>query len=31
MNLAILPLALTMLAGPQIIFAIIFVTSAKPV
>ena len=31
MNLAILPLALTMLAGPQIMSAIIFVTSAKPV
>jgi hypothetical protein len=31
MNLAILPLALTMLSGPQIMSAIIFVTSAKPV
>jgi len=31
MNLAILPLALTMLAGPQIMSAIIFVTSPKPV
>ena len=31
MNLAILPLALTMLAGPQIMSAIVFVTSAKPV
>jgi len=31
MNLAILPLAITMLAGPQIMSAIIFVTSRKPV
>jgi Sap, sulfolipid-1-addressing protein len=31
MNLAILPLAVTMLAGPQIMSAIIFITSAKPV
>ena len=31
MNLAILPLAITMLAGPQIMSAIIFVTSTKPV
>jgi len=30
MNLAILPLAITMLAGPQIMSAIIFVTSTKP-
>jgi hypothetical protein len=30
MNLAILPLAVTMLAGPQIMSAIIFITSAKP-
>jgi small neutral amino acid transporter SnatA (MarC family) len=31
MNLAILPLAITMLAGPQIMSAIIFVTSTRPV
>jgi hypothetical protein len=31
MSLAILPLAITMLAGPQIMSAIIFVTSTKPV
>lgn len=31
MNLAILPLAITMMAGPQIMSAIIFVTSTKPV
>ena len=31
MNQAILPLAITMLAGPQIMSAIVFVTSAKPV
>ena len=30
MNLAILPLAITMLAGPQIMSAIIFVTNPKP-
>jgi uncharacterized membrane protein YidH (DUF202 family) len=30
MNLAILPLAITMLAGPQIMSAIIFVTANKP-
>jgi hypothetical protein len=30
MNLAILPLALTMMAGPQIMSAIIFVTTRKP-
>jgi small neutral amino acid transporter SnatA (MarC family) len=31
MNLAILPLAITMLAGPQIMSAIIFITSTRPV
>jgi cytochrome c biogenesis protein CcdA len=31
MNLEILPLAITMMAGPQIISAIIFVTAKKPV
>jgi hypothetical protein len=31
MNLAILPLAITMLAGPQIMSAIICVTSVRPV
>ena len=31
MNLQILPLAITMLAGPQIMSAIIFVTASKPV
>lgn len=31
MSLAILPLAITMLAGPQIMSAIIFVTSTRPV
>ncbi len=31
MNLAIIPLAITMLAGPQIISAIIFITSTRPV
>jgi hypothetical protein len=31
MNLAILPLAITMMAGPQIMSAIIFVTTSKPV
>jgi hypothetical protein len=30
MNQAILPLAITMMAGPQIMSAIIFVTSSKP-
>jgi len=30
MNLAILPLAITMNAGPQIMSAIIFVTASKP-
>jgi small neutral amino acid transporter SnatA (MarC family) len=30
MNLAILPLAITMMAGPQIMSAIIFITAAKP-
>jgi hypothetical protein len=30
-NLAVLPLAITMMAGPQIMSAIIFVTSKKPV
>ena len=30
MNLAVLPLAITMNAGPQIMSAIIFVTAAKP-
>jgi Sap, sulfolipid-1-addressing protein len=31
MNLDILPLAITMMAGPQIMSAIIFVTTSKPV
>jgi hypothetical protein len=31
MNLQILPLAITMMAGPQIMAAIIFVTASKPV
>jgi hypothetical protein len=31
MNQAILPLAITMMAGPQIMSAIIFVTASKPV
>jgi hypothetical protein len=31
MNLQILPLAITMMAGPQIMSAIIFVTASKPV
>jgi hypothetical protein len=31
MNLDILPLAITMMAGPQIMSAIIFVTAPKPV
>jgi len=31
MNLAILPLAITMMAGPQIMSAIIFLTGSKPV
>jgi hypothetical protein len=31
MNLQILPLAITMMAGPQIMSAIIFVTAVKPV
>jgi len=31
MNQAILPLAITMMAGPQIMSAIIFVTTSKPV
>lgn len=31
MNLDILPLAITMMAGPQIISALIFVTTVKPV
>jgi hypothetical protein len=31
MDLAILPLAITMMAGPQIMSAIIFVTASKPV
>jgi small neutral amino acid transporter SnatA (MarC family) len=31
MNLAILPLAITMMAGPQIMSAIVFVTSTRPV
>ncbi|GAA0504450.1 GAP family protein [Saccharopolyspora thermophila] len=31
MNLQILPLAITMLAGPQIMSAIVFVTTARPV
>jgi hypothetical protein len=31
MELAILPLAITMMAGPQIMSAIIFVTASKPV
>ncbi len=31
MNLQILPLAITMMAGPQIMSAIIFVTTSKPV
>src|SRR5215218_2834757 len=31
MNLDILPLAITMMAGPQIMSAIIFVTTPKPV
>jgi hypothetical protein len=31
MNEAILPLAITMMAGPQIMSAIIFVTASKPV
>ncbi len=31
MNLAILPLAITMMAGPQIMSAIIFVTTSRPV
>jgi Sap, sulfolipid-1-addressing protein len=31
MNLNILPLAITMMAGPQIMSAIIFVTASKPV
>ncbi len=31
MNLDILPLAITMMAGPQIMSAIIFVTASKPV
>ncbi len=31
MNLHILPLAITMMAGPQIMAAIIFVTASKPV
>jgi hypothetical protein len=30
MNLAILPLAITMMAGPQVMSAIIFVTTPKP-
>ncbi|HJQ28350.1 MAG TPA: GAP family protein [Rubrobacter sp.] len=30
MNLAILPLAITMMAGPQIMSAIIFITAPKP-
>jgi small neutral amino acid transporter SnatA (MarC family) len=30
MNQAILPLAITMMAGPQIMSAIIFVTTPKP-
>jgi Sap, sulfolipid-1-addressing protein len=30
MNLAILPLAITMMAGPQILSAIIFITAPKP-
>jgi Sap, sulfolipid-1-addressing protein len=30
MNLAVLPLAITMMAGPQIMSAIIFVTAPKP-
>ena len=31
MNLQILPLAITMMAGPQIMSAIIFVTTSRPV
>jgi small neutral amino acid transporter SnatA (MarC family) len=31
MNLAILPLAITMMAAPQIMSAIVFVTSTRPV
>jgi small neutral amino acid transporter SnatA (MarC family) len=31
MNEAILPLAITMMAGPQIMSAIIFVIASKPV
>jgi small neutral amino acid transporter SnatA (MarC family) len=31
MNQAILPLAITMMAGPQIMSAIIFVIASKPV
>jgi len=31
MNVAILPLAITMMAGPQIMSAIIFLTASKPV
>jgi hypothetical protein len=31
MNLQILPLAITMMAGPQIMSAIVFVTTSKPV
>ena len=30
MNLQILPLAITMMAGPQILSAIIFITALKP-
>jgi small neutral amino acid transporter SnatA (MarC family) len=30
MNLQILPLAITMMAGPQIMSAIIFITARKP-
>jgi small neutral amino acid transporter SnatA (MarC family) len=30
MNLQILPLAITMMAGPQIMSAIIFITASKP-
>ena len=30
MNLQILPLAITMMAGPQMMSAIIFVTASKP-